>query len=214
MKRILSAAIFILLCFSLTSCSAIEALQYSISGEIIDPIDGFSRGEEKGTMVYKDTKYICLQETSGDCRIEVTKEHILFGYTSNFPFFPNSAYYASTDENPDYIMGGNSWTGTFVYLREDLYNKGVVYVLENSSYEFAFESAFVKTDKVNYNKHVEREKYKKIKVVDFYLKGAPDVKAFKRIFLIDEAWYCIETDVAYQLSDELVSQLKEQGKLS
>lgn len=41
MKKILTIVILILFCFSLTSCSVIEALKYSVSGNIIDPVDDF-----------------------------------------------------------------------------------------------------------------------------------------------------------------------------
>ena len=54
MQKILTIVIFILFCFSLTSCSSIEALKYSILGNIIDPADGFSRGEEEGTLIYQN----------------------------------------------------------------------------------------------------------------------------------------------------------------
>ena len=84
MKKILPIVILILFCFSLTSCSAIEALKYSISGDIIDPADGFYRGEEEGTLIYQNNKYILVQELSGDCEIDITKEDILLvNYQTN-----------------------------------------------------------------------------------------------------------------------------------
>ena len=213
MKKILTIVIFILFCFSLTSCSAIEALKYSISGNIIDPADGFSRGEEEGTLIYQNNKYILVQELNGDCEIDITKEDILLGETSNFPFFPNSYYYAKTDENPSFIMGGTTSVrqGTSVYLREDLYSDTIVYVLNDSSFEFEFTSAFNKTDQVDYDHHIEREKYTKIAMVDFYVKDIPIITARKKIHLIDNVWYCVEIDAAYKLSDEFVCQLIEEG---
>lgn len=213
MKKTLTIVIFILFCFSLTSCSAIEALKYSISGNIIDPADGFSRGEEEGILIYQNNKYILVQELSGDCEINITKEDILLGQTSNFPFFPNSYYYVKTDENPSFIMGGTAFAmqGTFVYWREDLYSDTIVYVLNSSSFEFEFKSAFIKTDKVNYDHHIAREKYTKSAIVDFYVKDIPIITARKRIYLIDNTWYCVEVDVAYQLSDEFVCKLTESG---
>ena len=212
MKKILKIVILILFCFSLTSCSAIEALKYSISGNIIDPAYGFSRGEEEGTLIYQSNKYILVQELSGDCEINITKEDILLGQTSNFPFFPNSYYYVKTDENPSFIMGGtaSAMQGNFVYLREDLYNAGIVYEI-NDSFEFEFASAFIKTDKVDYDHHIAREKYTKFAIVDFYVKDIPIITAHKRIYLIDNTWYCVEVDVAYELSDEFVRKLIEEG---
>ena len=171
MKKILVIVILTLFCFSLVSCSAIEAIKYSVSGDIIDPADGFSRGEEEGTLIYNNNKYILVKELNGDCEIDITKEDILLGQTSNFPFFPNSYYYVNPDENPNFIMGGTSagMIGAFVYLREDLYNAGVVYEI-NDSFEFEFTSAFMITDKVDYDHHITREKYTRRAIVDFYVK--------------------------------------------
>ena len=212
MKKILVIVILTLFCFSLVSCSAIEALKYSISGDIIDPADNFSRGAEEGTLIYKNNNYILVQELSGYCEIDITQDDILLGQTSNFPFFPNSYYYVNPDENPSFIMGGTSagMIGSFVYLREDLYNAGVVYEI-NDSFEFEFTSAFMITDKVDYDYHITREKYTRQAKVDFYVKDIPTILAFKRIYLIDNTWYCVEVDVAYQLSDEFVYQLTEEG---
>lgn len=213
MKKILTIVIFILFCFSLTSCSAIEALKYSISGNIIDPADGFSRGQEEGTLIYQNNKYILVQELNGDCEIDITEDDILIGQTSNFPFFPNSYYYIKPDEDPSFIMGGtySATQGTFVYLREDLCSDTIVYVLNDSSFEFEFTSAFIKTDNVDYDHHIEREKYTKIAMVDFYIKDISMITARKRIYLIDNTWYCVKADVAYQLSDEFVCKLTEAG---
>ena len=214
MKKTLTMVIFILFCFSLASCSAIEALKYSISGDIINPADGFSRGEED-TLIYQNNKYILVQELNGDCEIDIAKEDILLGQSSNFPFFPNSYYYVNTDENPSFIMGGTSSTmiGSFVYLREDLYNAGIVYKI-NDSFEFEFASAFIKTDKVNYDHHITLEKYTEFAIVDFCVKDIPIITACKRIYLIDNTWYCVEVDVAYQLSYEFVCKLTEAGIIS
>ena len=211
MKKIFAIVLLVLFCFSLVSCSAIEALKYSVSGDIIDPADGFSRGEE-GTLIYNNNKYILVQELNGDCEIDITQDDILLGQTSNFPFFPNSYYYVNPNENPKFIMGGTTagMTGTFVYLREDLYNVGVVYEI-NDSFEFEFTSAFMITDKVDYDYHITREKYTRQAKVDFYVKDIPNILACKRIYLIDNTWYCVEVDEAYQLSDEFVYQLTEEG---
>ena len=211
MKKTFAIVLLILFCFSLVSCSAIEALKYSVSGDIIDPADGFSRGEE-GTLIYNNNKYILVQELNGDCEIDITQDDILLGQTSNFPFFPNSYYYVNPNENPKFIMGGTTagMTGTFVYLREDLYNADVVYEI-NDSLEFEFTSSFMITDKVDYDHHITREKYTRQAKVDFYVKDIPTILACKRIYLIDNTWYCVEVDVAYQLSDEFVYQLTEEG---
>ena len=196
--------------FSLTSCSLIEAIKYTVSGDIIDPAEGFSRGEEDGVLVYQDNKYILVQDINGDCEIDITEEDILLGQTSNFPFFPNSFYHVNPDENPSFIMGGTSYLGTFVYLREDLYNAGVVYQI-NDSLEFEFSSAFIETDKKDYDRHIAQKKSTKYAVVDFYVKGVPTILARKTFHMIDDVWYCVEVDVAYQLSDEFVSRLIEEG---
>ncbi len=209
MKKLFTIVILILLCFSLTSCSVIEAIKYTVSGDIIDPAEGFSRGEEDGVLVYQDNKYILVQDIGGDCDIDITEEDILLGQTSNFPFFPNFYYYANTDINPSFIMGGPG-RGTFVYLREDLYNAGVVYQI-NDSLEFEFSSAFIETDKKDYDRHIAQKKSTKYAVVDFYVKGVPTILARKTFHMIDDVWYCVEVDVAYQLSDEFVSRLIEEG---
>ena len=171
--------ILILFCFSLTSCEVIELLKYSITGDIIDPAEGFSDSEEKGTFIYNDNKYILVREIYGECEIYVTEEHILLGYTSNFPIFPNCAYYTSKEENPSFIMGGASYAATFVYLREDLYNSGIVYSLKDSSFDFEFASAFVKTDTINYDICIRGNKYAKAETVDFYVKDIPEIVASK-----------------------------------
>lgn len=214
MKKVLTIVFLILFCFSLASCSAIDALKYSISGDIIDPADGFSCSEEEGVLIYQNNKYILVQELIGDCEIDITKEDILLGQTSNFPFFPNSYYYVQTDKNPSFIMGGTAMQGTFVYLRNDLYSDTIVYVLNSSSFEFEFTSAFIKTNKVDYDHYIAREKYTKSAIVDFHMKEIPIVSACKRIYLIDNVWYCVEVDVTYQLSDELVFKLIEDGTIS
>lgn len=209
MKKLLTIILLISFCFSLTSCSVIEAIKHTVSGDIVDPAEGFSRGEEDGVLVYQDNKYILVQEIGGDCDIDVTEEDILLGQTSNFPFFPNFYYYANTDENPSFIMGGPG-KGTFVYLREDLYNAGVVYQI-NESLEFEFSSAFIETDKMDYDRHIAQKKSTKYAVVDFYVKGVPAILARKTFHMIDDVWYCVEVDIAYQLSDEFVSRLIEEG---
>lgn len=216
MKRIFMMVILISFCFSLTSCATIEAWKYSVSGDIIDPKDGFSRSEEKGTLIYKENKYSIVQEINGDCDIDITNEDILLGQSSNFPFFPNSYYYVNTEENPNFIMGGTSsaMVGTFVYLRDDIYSNDIIYVLNGSSFEFTFTSAFVKTEQVDYDVHISKDKYTKVTMVNFYMKEIPTITARKRIYLIDNTWYCVEVDVAYQLSDQFVGKLMEEGTIN
>ena len=212
MKKRLSIVLLIALCFLLTSCGVVKALKYTISGDIMDPVDGFSLGEGEGTLVYKDNKYILVHEISGACDIDITQEDILLGRRSNFPFFPDFYYHTSTDENPSFIMYGSLDIGRGVYLREDLYHNGVIYVLNDSSFEFDFTSAFVKTDRVN-NDDLTGGACTKYATVDFYMKEIPIIRASKRIQLIDGVWYCVDIDVAYQLSDEFVCRLMEEGKI-
>ena len=216
MKKIITVFLLILMCFSLTSCAivdAFDALKHSISGEIIDPVDGFSVGEEKGVLIYKENKYIIVEEINGDCEFDIADEDILLGQTSNFPFFPNFSYYASSHESPVFIMGGSTSrdTATFVYLKEDVYNNDLVYVLQNTNYEFEISSTFIKTDKVDYDNHIMKDKFTKVVRVEFFMKDIPRIRAVRRIYLIDNIWYCVEQDVSYELSDEFVSELIKRG---
>lgn len=214
MKKIITVFLLILMCFSLTSCAvvdAFDALKYSISGEIIDPVDGFSIGEEKGVLIYKENKYILVEEINGDCECDIADEDILLGQSSNFPFFPNYSYYASGDELPLFIMGGPRYTATFVYLREDIYNNDLVYVLQNTNYEFEMSSAFIKTDKVDYDNHIMKDKFTKAVLLEFVMKDISRIKVVRRIYLIDNIWYCVEQDASYELSDEFVHKLIKSG---
>lgn len=216
MKKALSIILLMLFCLSLTSCAeAFTALRHTITGDIIDPADGFSRGEE-GTLIYKDKKYILVKELKGNCDIDITDEDILLGQSSNFPVFPNSSYYVSTDDNPSFIIGGttSAMRGSFVYTREDLYNGGIVYVIDGGSFEFELSSAFIKTDKVEHSVHIKENKYKKSLKIDFYVKDVPKIAAFKWLYLIDDVWYCVEVDESYQLSDDFVRKLTEEGILN
>lgn len=216
MKRILITILLILLCFSLTSCELIDAInaaKYAITGNIIEPVDGFSKGNEKDTLIYKDNKYIYVEEIGGDCRIKISDDYIFLGYTSNFPFFPSSQYYASKDENPEFICGFiDGAMGTFVYLREDLYSNSIAYVLNDSSFEFEFASTFIKTDKVDYDDHIVGKKYAKRETVNFYIKEISMIEVCMEIYLIENMWYHFD-DTAYQLSDEFVSKIMETGAL-
>ena len=205
MKRLLTITILIMFCLSLTSCELVEAfkaLKGTITGEIVDSADGFERGEDYSTLIYKNNKYILVEEINGETNAYIQGEDVYLGYSSNFPFFPGFMYYTSTDENPKFICSDH-----FVYLREDIYNNGIIYVLEDSSYEFEFSSAFIKTDAVNYSDHVADKNYTEYKKVNFYMKDIPEIAAEKEIYLIGNTWYNIEKDEAYQLSDEFSQEL-------
>lgn len=201
---------------SISSCEVIEELRYSISGDIIDPVDGFSRDKKNNALIYKENKYFLVQEINGDCKIDITEDDILLGRTSNFPFFPDHVYHISSEENPSFIVGSSASfiEGTYVFLREDIYSKSIVYALNGSSYEFEFTSAFVKTNKVDYGLHIESFRYTEKAKVDFYMKETPIIRASKQIYLIEDTWYCVESDVAYQLSDEFVLKLREEGTIN
>ena len=207
MKKLLAIILLILLCLSLTSCQVIKLLKHSITGELIDPVDGFSYGEEKGTFIYKGIKYVDVREINGDCRIATPWDYVLLGMRSNWPLFPATQYLVPPTDDPSFITNGY---GTAVYLREDLYHSEIVYVLNDTSFEFKFEEAFVKTDKIDYDHHEASERCTKSAVVNFYMKDIPEIKVMKKIYLIDNVWYCVEYDVAYQLSDEFVTKLIEE----
>lgn len=208
MKRLLAILVLILLCFSLTSCQVIKLLKHSITGELMDPVEGFSYGEENGTFIYKGIKYVDVREINGDCRIATPWDYVLLGMRSNWPLFPATLYLVPPTDDPSFITNGY---GTAVYLREDLYHSEIVYVLNDTSFEFKFEEAFVKTDKIDYDHHEASERCTKSAVVNFYMKDIPEIKVMKKIYLIDNVWYCVEYDVAYQLSDEFVAKLIEDG---
>ena len=91
MKKLVLIVTVLFLCVNLSSCGIWEELSYSISGEILEPVDGFSRGSEKGTLVFCGNKYILIDELNGEFQFDITKEDILLGQSSNFPFFPASS---------------------------------------------------------------------------------------------------------------------------
>ena len=208
MKRLLAILVLMLLCFSLTSCQVIKLLRHSITGELMDSVEGFSYGEEKGTFIYKGIKYVDVREINGDCRIATPWDYVLLGMRSNWPLFPATQYLVPPTDDPSFITNGH---GTAVYLREDLYHSEIVYVLNDTSFEFKFEEAFVKTDKIDYDHHEASERCTKSAVVNFYMKDIPEIKVMKKIYLIDNVWYCVDYDMAYQLSDEFVAKLIEDG---
>ena len=148
MKRLLAILVLILLCFSLTSCQVIKLLNYGITGELMEPIEGFSYGEEKGTFIYKGIKYIDVREINGDCRIATPWDYVLLGMRSNWPLFPATQYLAPPTDDPSFITNGH---GTAVYLREDLYHSEIMYVLNDTSFEFNFEDNSHNRDNEEYS---------------------------------------------------------------
>ncbi len=212
MKKLVLIVTVLFLCVNLSSCGIWEELSYAISGEILEPVDGFSRGSENGTLIFCGNKYILIDELNGDFQFYITKEDILLGLSSNFIFFPPSSYYATTKENPDYIAGGNTvGFASFVFLREDLHQSRL-YVLEHTDCEFDFSSAFVETKAVSYERHVKRGRNESTELC-FSVKDYPRLTAKINIYKIREKWYYIEQDGAYALSEDFLSALKENGCL-
>ena len=211
MKRLVLLATTLLICINLISCSAFTALSYTISGDIIDPVDGFSFGDDKGTLVFDGNNYILIEEF-GDFNFNITEEDVLLGQTSNFPFFPNFVYYANAAENAEYISSGSGSIMTCVYLREDLYKEPLCYVLQDIDYEFDFSSAFIKTEDVSYKKHLEGKAYHGTNLY-FYVKDYPRLIVELRICKINEKWYYIEYDEAFALSEAFLNVLVENNLL-
>ena len=56
-----------------------------------------------------------------------------------------------------------------------------------------------------------KDKFTKVVRVEFVMKDIPRIRAVRRIYLIDNIWYCVEQDVYYELSDEFVSELIKSG---
>lgn len=212
MKRLVLLATTLLICINLISCSAFTALSYSISGDIIDPLDGFSFGDDKGTLVFDENNYILIEEFNGDFNFNITEEDVLLGQTSNFPFFPNFSYYANAAENAEFIASGSGSIMTCVYLREDLYKEPLCYVLQDIDYEVDFSSAFIKTEDVSYKKHIEGKEYHGTNLY-FYVKDYPRLIVELGICKINEKWYYVESDVAYELSQSFLSVLEENALL-
>ncbi len=214
MKKVCLILIALFICLNLFSCSAFNALSYSISGDIIDPVGDFSRGSDKNTLVYGGNNYILIDEFNGDFEFDVTEEDVFLGQTSNWPFFPNSSYYANAAENADYIAGGSGTTNiaTFVYLREDLYDYPICYVLQDTDYEFDFSSAFVKTEDVSYKTHVEGKENFGTNLY-FYVKDHPRLTVRLGIRKINEKWYYIEHDEAFALTEDFLNMLSDNDLL-
>lgn len=212
MKRLVLLATTLLICANLISCAAFTALSYSISGDIIDPVGDFSFGDDKGTLVFDENNYILIEEFNGDFNFNITEDDVLLGQTSNFPFFPNFVYYANAAENAEYIASGSGSIMTCVYLREDLYKEPLCYVLQDIDYEFDFSSAFTETSDVSYKTHVEGKR-NYCTDVNFYVDGYPRLTVSMRIYQIDEKWYIIENDEAYELSQSFLSVLEDNALL-
>ena len=213
MRKFVLIATILLVCINLISCSAFTALSYSISGDIIDPVDGFSFGDDKGTLVFDGNNYILIEEINGCFDFDLTKEDVLLGQTSNFPFFPNFVYYANAAENAEYIASGSGSIMTCVYLREDLYQEPLCYVLQDTDYEFDFSSAFIKTEDVSYKKHIEGKEYHGT-ILYFYVKDHPRLIVELRICKINEKWYHVEQDEAFALSEAFLNVLVENNLLT
>jgi hypothetical protein len=211
MKRFVLIVTLFLVCINLFSCSVFNALSYSISGDIIDPVGDFSRGNDKGKFVFGGNNYILIEEFNGNFNFNITEEDLLLGQTSNFPFFPNFYYYANAAENAEYIASGNVIM-TCVYLREDLYQAPLCYVLQDTDYEFDFSSAFIKTEDVSYKKHLEGKAYHGRNLY-FYVKDYPRLIVELRICKINEKWYYIEYDEAFALSEAFLNVLVENNLL-
>ena len=214
MKRFVLIVTLFLVCTNLVSCSVFNALSYSISGDIIDPVGDFSRGSDKGVFVYDGNNYILIDEVPGNFEFDIVEEDILLGQTSNWPFFPNSFYYANAIEKPDYIASGSSSSNIMacVYLREDLYRSPLCYVLQGTNYEFDFSSAFVATEEVSYETHLEGKEYRGTRL-NFYVKDYPRLTVSLRICKINKKWYYIEHDKAFALSEAFLNVLVENNLL-
>ena len=209
MRKILWIVVLLCVCINLISCGA---LYHSITGEIIDPVGDFSRAND-GTLLYDGNHYVLIEEFNGDFQFDITEEDVLLGRTSNFPFFPDYWYYANANEKADYIAGGNGSEGHFVFLREDLYPSPLSYVLQDTSFEFDFSSAFIKTEEVSYEVLQKSEEYDGA-FIYFYVKDYPRLTVKLAINKINEKWYLIDPEESFMLSEDFLNALTENGCLS
>lgn len=214
MKKLVLMVILLLVCTNLASCNFFDALSYSISGDIINPVGDFSRGDDKGTFVYGEKNYILIDEVAGNFEFDIVEEDIFLGRTSNWPFFPDFGYYANAEENADYIASGSMSNGkmTCVYLREDLCGSSLCYVLQGANYEFDFSSAFVTTEEVSYETHIEGKNFYGTRL-NFYVKDYPRLTVSLGICKINEKWYYVEQDEAFSLSEDFLNALIENDLL-
>ena len=206
MKKIALITIILLLSITLFSCKAFNA---TVSGDIINPVNGFSRGNDDDTLVLGENKYILIDEIGGNFEFDITDDDVFLGETSNFPFFPNFSYYANENINAEYIASGSSSNkiATVVFLREDLYQAPICYVLQDTDFEFVFSDAFIETKEVSYKTHVERKKYSDTAIINFYIKEYPRLTASMWIYKIDDKWYSIKPNEAFALSENFVKEL-------
>ena len=203
MKKIVLLVTIILLCTNLISCT----------GDIVEPVGDFSR-EDDGTLVWDGKRYVSIDELAGEFYFDITEEDVLLGQQSNFPFFPNSGFFANTVENADYIMCGSlsNNIAAVVYLREDLCQVPLCYVLQDTDYEFDFSSAFMKTEDVSYKKHIEGKGSYGTRI-HFYVKDYPRLTVSLRICKLNEKWYYVDPDAAFELSEDFLNALMENNVL-
>ena len=101
---------------------------------------------------------------------------------------------------------------TFVYLREDLYTDPLLYVLQNTDYEFDFSSAFKGTDEVSFKKDIKGQDRRDAKL-KFYVKGFPELVASVTVYEINGKWYYVDNDEAFALSESFLGAVTQSGLL-
>ena len=215
MKKFVLLLALILICINLVSCEVFTALSYTISGEVYEPVGDFSR-DGYNAFIWGGKRYVVISEMVGEFRIDITDEDVYLGQTSNWPFFPNSVYYANAAEDADYIMSGtySSNRATAVYLREDLYQNSLRYVLQNTDYEFDFSSAFIRTEDVSYEKDIEPHKEYHASRLYFYVKDYPRLMVELVVRELNNKWYYIKHDEAFELSEDFLNVLIENDMLT
>ena len=215
MKKFVLLLAIILICSNLVSCEVFTALSYTISGEVYEPVGDFSRDGDNA-FIWGGKRYVVISEVVGEFSIDITEEDVYLGQTSNFPFFPNFGYYANAVENADYIMSG-SMSGnqaTCVYLREDLYHTPLLYMLQDTEYEFDFASAFIRTEDVSYEKDIEPHKEYHASILYFYVKDYPRLMVELVVRELNNKWYYIKHDEAFELSEDFLNVLIENDMLT
>ena len=215
MKKVALFLVVLLLCINLVSCEVFTALSYSISGKVYEPVGDFSR-DGNNAFIFDGKRYVLISEMVGEFRIDITKEDVYLGQTSNWPFFPNSGYYANAEKDADYIMSGTYTSGiaTAVYLREDLYQNSPRYVLQDADYEFDFASAFIRTEDVSYEKDIEPHKEYHTSRLYFYVKDYPRLAVELLVRELNDKWYYFEYDEAFELSEDFLNVLLENDMLT
>ena len=215
MKKVALFLVVLLLCINLVSCEVFTALSYSISGKVYEPVGDFSR-DGNNAFIFDGKRYVLISEMVGEFRIDITKEDVYLGQTSNWPFFPNSGYYANAEKDADYIMSGTYTLdiATAVYLREDLYQNSPRYVLQDADYEFDFASAFIRTEDVSYEKDIEPHKEYHTSRLYFYVKDYPRLAVELLVRELNDKWYYFEYDEAFELSEDFLNVLLENDMLT